>query len=73
MKIKNNINVKIEFNTNNIAFKDENGCFDKAGTINRIMRNIEENILHCIDNNQPMRMRINDINRKEIGALEINF
>lgn len=66
--------IKIEFNTDNIAFKDENGQFDKAGAINRIMKNINENILHCVNNEvKPIRMRINDINRKQIGILEITF
>ena len=66
--------IKIEFNTNNIAFKDENGEFDKAGAINRIMKNINENILHFVTNGtEPVRMRIEDINRKQIGVLEITF
>ena len=66
--------IKIEFNTDNIAFKDENGQFDKVGAINRIMKNINENILHCVTNDVvPVRMRINDVNRKQIGILEINF
>ena len=66
--------IKIEFNTDNIAFKDENGQFDKAGAINRIMKNINENILHCVANgNEPVRMRINDVNRKQVGILEITF
>lgn len=66
--------IKIEFNTDNVAFKDENGQFDKAGAINRIMKNINENILHFVANgNEPVRMRINDVNRKQVGILEITF
>lgn len=66
--------IKIEFNTDNVAFKDENGQFDKAGAINRIMKNINENILHFVANgNESVRMRINDVNRKQVGILEITF
>jgi len=72
--INNNMQIKIEFNTDNVAFKDENGQFDKAGAINRIMKNINENILHFVANgNEPVRMRINDVNRKQVGILEITF
>ena len=65
--------IKIEINTDNVAFKD-NGRFDKAGAINRIMKNINETILDYItDEVGSVHVPIKDINGKELGVLEINF